>query len=169
MTGQSLFGFCRAPWSIGHAAEADSHVANPLPVQVERDRCRCNCKFVRRPIAYFQIQGAAAPGACGDEEGSDDLSGPQARLDMRMPIGRYMKRCNGNSTRPSGSRQLHLRFEGDQRHREIAGILRNAVVIDAEYRMVAIETRDGRATRARAALVACVQAGIAIISAPRFL
>ncbi len=76
-----------------------------------------------------------------------------------------MQRTERQPTHTVRARQFDLRLEGDQSHREIARILRNTTGIDAEHRMVAVETRQRRTTRTGPTLVAGRPTRIAKITA----
>jgi len=63
--------------------------------------------------------------------------------------------------------QVDLRIQRHQRHRPVAGILRDAAAVDAQHGVVAVDAVQRRAARARDALVAGGPTRVAEVRAPR--
>ena len=129
---------------------------------------RCQRELVGRAIAHLDVE--RAPRARRrDVDRGDELAGLQRGLDIGCRARLAMEVGELHRPRTFGALHLQHRVERHQRLREIAGIGGDALVADAEHRMVAIDAVQRCATRSGHALVALSEGRVSEVRAARAL
>jgi hypothetical protein len=145
----------RPPGLRGDAADADAQVADGAAIRLhlQPNRRARRGEFVGFPVAYLEVMGSAQRGRDRDLDSDDQLAGLQREFEM----GRVARQQEEVLRRDLASRavlHIHDGVEGDQRHREVAGMGGDAGVADAEHGVAAVDALHRRAAGAGVPLVA---------------
>lgn len=92
IAAQHVFDVMRAPGNRCDPAQGDANLVDEAAIELQRHRRRSNSKLVGLTIAYFQVEGAAGPGAGRNDEFRYDFVWLQVGFKMggvtRLPMER---------------------------------------------------------------------------------
>ncbi len=163
---QHRLRFAGAPGAGGDAAQRDAGLAHSLAVEVQGHGGRCKSEFVGLPVAYLQIERTPGPRSGGNCEGGDQLARLERGFTMRSIARLQVQLFERHPPLTARAERFHNGIQRHQRLGEVSGIGGDAVLRDAQHRMLAIDPLQGSTAGAGLALVAGAPVGIAEIGTP---
>ena len=135
-------------------------------VQVQRHRGGGQREGVGLAVAYLHVERPAGPRAGRHVEAGDQLARTQIGLDVRRVAWQAVQVLERQAALAVRAVELHGGAKGHQRDGEVAGVVRDAVLADAQHGEVAVRAGERGTTRAGDALVAGRPARVTVVVAP---